>query len=222
MASQSSDSVLSHWSTLIENFQTSPLAFYQAVEAALRSRELPQTQNSRVDYREAGLASANREYLHVARERLLFDICGAPFGTGFFVSWWLTEDRLRLNPLVRMLAVFVMLAFGSWLVVEFGPIVGIISFVAIVFSGLTAANAFAMKGVFNDSIVLALPMLGTLYGWLFKPSTYFRLDTMEMFQRAVHNAVLETIDAMTAEKGLRALSESERKPIMREFYARAR
>ena len=43
---------------------------------------------------------------------------------------------------------------------------------------------------------------------------------MLMFQKAVHNAVLEVIDEMTTANGLRALGESERKPIMREFYQR--
>ena len=42
---------------------------------------------------------------------------------------------------------------------------------------------------------------------------------MSMFQKAVHNAVLEVID-VTAEKGVRALSESDRKPVMREFYSK--
>ena len=39
----------------------SMVAFYEAVEAALRIREVPQTRSSRTDYREAGLLSANRE-----------------------------------------------------------------------------------------------------------------------------------------------------------------
>jgi hypothetical protein len=72
MAQTPPEMVLSHWSTLVENFQTSPLSFYDAVEAALKRREIPQTENSRVDYKEAGLLSAKREYLHVKREKLVF------------------------------------------------------------------------------------------------------------------------------------------------------
>lgn len=33
--------------------------------------------------------SARREYLRVKRRDLILDICAAPFGTGFLVSWWL-------------------------------------------------------------------------------------------------------------------------------------
>jgi hypothetical protein len=40
-----------------------------------------------------------------------------------------------------------------------------------------------------------------------------------MFQDAVHNAVLEVVDCITASKGVRALSEAERKPIMKRFGA---
>jgi hypothetical protein len=42
-----------------------------------------------------------------------------------------------------------------------------------------------------------------------------------MFQEAVHNAVLEVVDGMTASKGIRALTESQRKPIMKRFAASA-
>ena len=69
MASNASlDNVISHWCTLIENFQASPLQFSQSVEAALERRQAPQTKNDRVDYKESGVLSAKREYLHVTRE----------------------------------------------------------------------------------------------------------------------------------------------------------
>ncbi|MEQ1758245.1 MAG: hypothetical protein ABL986_08005 [Vicinamibacterales bacterium] len=219
---QAQDDVLSHWSTLIENFQTSPLAFSQAVEEALARRQVPQTQNTRVDYREAGVLSANREYLHVTREKLVFDICGAPFGTGFFVSWWLAEERPHLNPLLKILVIFGMLGVTGAILSQLGSVLGLIVLALLVFGGLAVVNTMATNGDFNDNIVRALPILGPLYVWLFTPSTYYRIDTMQMFQKAVHNSVLEVIDTMTADKGIRALSESDRKPIMREFYAKGR
>src|SRR5213593_4636311 len=85
--------VVSHWHKPFEDFGTSSLEFYTAVEAAIRRREIPDTSTSRVDWREGGLASARREYLRVSRGRLSFDICAAPFGTGFFFSWWLAEAQ---------------------------------------------------------------------------------------------------------------------------------
>lgn len=222
MATQALDSVVSHWSTLIENFQASPLTFYQAVEAALARRHVPETKNSRVDHREAGILSANREYLHVARETFNFDVCGAPFGTGFFVSWWLTEEVPTMNPLLKVLFIVGLLGVGLWMLSQLGLILGAVVIIVIVFGGLAVANTLAAGGDLNDNVIRALPLLGSLYVWLFKPATFYRIDTMEMFQTAVHNSVLEVIDVMTAEKGVRALSEADRKPIMREFYARKR
>jgi hypothetical protein len=110
MASSASlDTVVSHWSTLLENLHASPLEFYKSVEAAMERRQIPQTKNERVDYKEAGLLSAKREYLQVGREKFIFDICGSPFGTGFFVSWWLAEAKPKLNPFLKVLALFGML-----------------------------------------------------------------------------------------------------------------
>lgn len=44
---------------------------------------------------------------------------------------------------------------------------------------------------------------------------------MVMFQTAVHRGVCDVIDELTQAKGLRALSEAERKPILRAYYSKA-
>lgn len=222
MVAQGALSVVSHWSTLIENFQASPLVFYQAVEGALARRQVPETKNSRLDYREGGLLSANREYLHIEREKLVFDICGAPFGTGFFVSWWLAEEEPYMNPVLRVVGGFGLLAIAGFMLFQFGMIIGLILLAIGLFGGLAAVSVASTESGFDDGIVRALPLVGTLYTRLFKPTTYYRIDTMHMFQTAVHNAVLEVIDTMTEGKGIRVLSESDRKPIMWEFYAKER
>jgi len=49
---------------------------------------------------------------------------------------------------------------------------------------------------------------------LFHPMSYYRIDTALMFQESIRLAVLEVLDEMTKAKGLRVLSESERKPIL--------
>lgn len=214
------DAVVSHWSTLIENFQASPLAFYEALEAALKRRDIPATKNERVDYREAGVLSANREYLHVRREKLVFDVCAAPFGTGFFISWWLAEDHAGLHPVARALMLLGMLIAASWLLFTAGFVLGTIFMVMIAIGGTIGLEQMVRAGTMDEGVVRSVPLLGTLYLWMFKPASYYRIDTMEMFQKAVHNAVLEVIDTMTTEKGIRALSENDRKPIMREFYSK--
>jgi hypothetical protein len=81
--------IFSHWYTLIDNLQCSSMAFYQSVEATIGERKVPQAKLARVNWPEGGIFSARREYLRIRRKGLIFDICAAPFGTGFFVSWWL-------------------------------------------------------------------------------------------------------------------------------------
>lgn len=105
MAKASPKFVLSHWYYLLEGLQASPLDFYAAVEQAVARRQVPGVSLSRVDYREGGIFSAHREYLRVQRKKLVFDICGAPFGPSFFVSWWLGELRSRFVTLLLMIPI---------------------------------------------------------------------------------------------------------------------
>jgi hypothetical protein len=88
---QTQSEIISHWYTGLENFNTSSQQFYQALDAAIKKRQIPDLRVGRSFYSEGGLLSAKREYLRVQRKDLFFDVCAAPFGTGFFVSWWLTK-----------------------------------------------------------------------------------------------------------------------------------
>jgi len=214
------DDARSHWSKLIEDFQASPLGFYRAIEEALHRRQIPHIQNARVDYREGGPLSAGREYLHVTRDKLALDICGAPFGTGFFVSWWLSEERMRLHPVARIGIAFGMVLALVWLWSQTGIIATLVMAAAAMTAFVGFAHVLTADGNFDDGVLQELPFLGALYRRLFKSNTYYRTDTMLMFQEAVHNAVLEVIDGMTTAQGLRALADSDRTPIMREFYSR--
>src|SRR5262249_55616929 len=99
------DNVLGHWSTMVEGLQASPLEFYSAVEAAVFRRAIPGAAMERIEYKEGGIFSALRTYLRVQRHRDVFDVCGAPFGNGFFFSSWLADVKPTLNPGLAILAV---------------------------------------------------------------------------------------------------------------------
>jgi hypothetical protein len=77
------------------------------------------------------------------------------------------------------------------------------------------------QGGGGESTILAMPLIGWLYERIFAPETFYAMDTAIMFQDAVHNAVLEVYDCMTANKGVRALTEAERKPVMKSLSASA-
>ncbi len=100
--------VLSYWHELVENFHTSPQDFYAAVEKSLQERKVPGLDASRVEFAEGGLLSAKREYLRLTRERLVFDICAAPFGTSFFFSCRYAELPLVISPDAVMAILFIL------------------------------------------------------------------------------------------------------------------
>ena len=84
--------VVAHWSKLIENFSTSSDEFYKAVGAALASRDIPDAPTYRIQWSEGGVLSPNREYFRIVGSGFACDICAAPFGTGYFFSWWLSRN----------------------------------------------------------------------------------------------------------------------------------
>ena len=212
--------VVSHWDNLHENLQTSVQEFYGALEEALERRSIPGAQISRIERQEAGLLSANREYLRVTRERLYFDICAAPFGTGFFMSWWLTEPKNELGALVR-LGVFGALFIGELVMVAvLGLFLGTFVYTGLILGTVFAVATEALPSPELESVVRSVPVLSWFYASFVKPATFYRIDTTLMFQQAVHQAVLEVVDATTSAKGIRALNDQERKPIMRDFFTR--
>jgi hypothetical protein len=166
----SNTEVISHWSTLIENFQFSPQRFYEMVAEAVTRRQMPNASISKVKFKEGNFLSAYRDYLKVycGKEDFYFAICGAPFGTGFFVSYWQLQQPD--GCLVQMFSSF--------------------------------------------------PLLSAIARAMVKPWTYYRVDTVTMFNTATHQAVLEVVDTITsAAQGVRGLIESERKPVLREFFS---
>lgn len=84
--------VLSHWHQSISGLSVVPSEFYEAVGQAIARRNIPGVKITGTYYSEGMIGSAQRLYLRAARGEYYFDICGAPFGDGSFVSWWLVEE----------------------------------------------------------------------------------------------------------------------------------
>lgn len=211
----SPEDALGHWSNLYPGLQTAPLDFYARVEVAVLARAIPNTVVERVEYREGGAFSGIRQYLRVRRRRQVFDICGAPFGNDFFFSWWFAEIRPALPKVATILIVFGYLAVVGMVMQQFG-VYGSLALVLLVPLLLFVASKLGSPE--TDDLILQLPFLGPLYGRFFNPITYYRIDTSEMFQKTVQKIVMDLIEEVTAANGIRALTELERKPVMREFF----
>ena len=220
--------IISHWPKLMENFQFSSQEFYAKLEAALAQRKIPDLRVERVDWKEGGPLSARREYLRVRRERLVFDVCGAPFGTGFFVSLWYGEKPLRFGFVAAFLLLLGLIAaFGLtvgfntvgrtlWVLgvrtqpSELTMILGIAAVVATI-------GLIVIVGPNLDQRLRETPIIGYLYERYFRRITLYRIDLTCMYLAAVQSSVTQVIDEISKEKGIPPLSEFERTPLFREL-----
>jgi hypothetical protein len=228
------DVIDSHWCNLVENMSASPADFYRRLREVIRDRKIPNLDEGHVQWREGGLLSAKRLYFRLLRERIVIDVCAAPFGTGFFVSWRLGHIWLRLNFLgALMLIAGVIAALGtaydnyrfeilyltyryhSW--IPWG-IIGTAVFLLVMLNVMRGAVAAGLSDL--DALFLHTPILAGFYERFLRPVTYYRVDLALMYEQAVHAAVMQVVDEFTDVQKLPRLSEDQRKPIRRDCYKR--
>lgn len=149
-----------NWGHLFPDMVQDPEEFYSLVEQILREHQVPEIRTERKTFKEGGILSHQRLYLEVARGDYMYHICAAPWGNGFFFSWWLRK-----------------------------------------------------KG--GDLLIEKLPILGPIISNANQYDTYYKLDTDAMFRASVQQAVSMAIDQITKAKGIRELTELERKPDLR-------
>lgn len=217
--------VLSHWYELFENFSTSTQDFYASVEEAIRRHKIPDIVVSRVLFNEKGVWTAKREYLRIKRGRIVFDICSAPYGTSHFFSWWLAKVPARyglltvfgivmaLSPLWNIFINLVARHFQN------DPFAGLFVISTLIFMEIPAILLFlgfaVERGwIGNEEWVLSVPIIGYLYALVFKPLTYYRLDTAYMFRDSIQAIVGEAVNGLREEKGLRHLEADELAPYI--------
>lgn len=80
--------VHSNWMTMFEGLKFSSKQFYDLVEKHMQLRGIPKLKMHRITLKEGGIFSDSREYLRIEFQDLAYDICAAPFGNDFFVSYW--------------------------------------------------------------------------------------------------------------------------------------
>lgn len=80
-----------HWQESYPSLSLSAKTFYDEVTEKIRALELKDVSVERVFLYQTNVFGGAREYLRVKRQNFMFDICAAPYGTTYFVSWWLGE-----------------------------------------------------------------------------------------------------------------------------------
>mgnify|MGYP000489423118 CR=1 FL=1 len=157
----------SRWNTLIDNFEYSPKEFYARLKTELESHGVTKISIRETTHKEGGMMSHYRLYLRATWKDYQYDICGAKFGHGFFVSWWLLY-----------------------------------------------------KDSIEKILISKIPFVG---GWLARklyPVTYYRIDTASMFMSYAQSSVLKVIEDITNDKGIRALTKAEKKPVLNNIFIR--
>src|SRR5579859_1235670 len=100
------DVLLSHWHQSISGLSIVPSEFYEAVSQAVLRRNVPDVNLAAHYFAEGAIGSAQRLYLRAKRNEYHFDICGAPFADGSFVSWWLVEQAGCARGCLSVIPIF--------------------------------------------------------------------------------------------------------------------
>ena len=212
---------IADWNDLIDDFDFSPQEFYQRIITELEKRQVPDLLIGTTLLRESSALSPKRLYLQLRRERFVFEIGAAQFGSSWAVSWRLFDRRRGAKFADYLtLAIFglpvlwgLTLAFNVRIVVL---IVG--TGIALLWSMMR----WAARGnkAHLDELICRIPFFGRIYESLFHPETFFRLDQREMYRQAVQRSVQKVLTDLGAQKGNRSLAQIEPKPILRDLYRR--
>jgi hypothetical protein len=196
--------VQEHWYVPLLDFHISTQDFYRAVEQELAERKVPDLEISRVEFAEGGVLSAKREYLRLRRERLVFDICSAPFGTSWFFSCRGSFIPRNLTiwhigiVLIGMISLFLL----YW--TTFGLIIGTAAIIASVLAVAVFLH-FASRWQGLDDALMQLPIVGVIYEAFFRPETYYREDTRLMYLDTVPRIVKHQMELFTGGAGVKLL-----------------
>ena len=71
-----------------------------------------------------------------------------------------------------------------------------------------------------ESLLSKVPFVGAYLSKAFFPETYYTHDTASMFMTYAQASIQKVIDDITTEKGLRPLSENQKKPILQDVFKR--
>lgn len=206
---------ISYWCTFFDDCVYSPREFYALVEKNLDQRHVPDLVREYVLEHEGSPFSPRRLYFHMRRERIVAQICAAPFGTGFFVSSRLFDHRqfARYWDYIHALIILLLITIPIW--AKYGTMIATVVF-GIIITTLWSLMRLASDVSFAalDEKLASLPVFGQIYESWFHPDTYYRQDQQHMYREAVNRSVQEAVAELTNQKGIRPLTESQSRPIL--------
>ncbi|MDB6019608.1 MAG: hypothetical protein JWR19_4097 [Pedosphaera sp.] len=217
---------LSHWYTPVPNYSSSAKEFYAEVEKELKEQHVPGLNISYIEFSEGGVLSDKRQYLRMTRERLVFDVCAAPFGVNYFYSCRFAEIPAVVEPwqLLALACGMGFIALTSFYVFVriFGllaPFIWPVAFLGVVLGAIyVMRNAVAIGIKDLDKILLQTPIINGIYEAWFRRETYYRQDVRLMYLTVVEGVVKKLVEQETAAKGVKLLTQYEHAPILHGLY----
>jgi len=211
--------VLNHWISFIDGFSYPPQDFYAEIEKELVARSIPSMDISRVEFTEGGPLSDKRVYLRMIRERLIFDTCATPFGSGYIFSC----RTVFIPPVIKLWHILVVLLFfkavDSVLTQLLDPLFAWIAFGALALAIIQVfRNPIAMGLSDLDATLIKTPVAGPIYERLFRKDTYFRQDTRLFYLEAVPKLVRAMAEETTAAKGVKLMRQYQLAPVLGGLY----
>lgn len=210
---------LNHWIGSAENFNYPPQTFYDELEKVLAERKIPDLTMARIEFAEGGLLSNQRTYLRMQRERLIFDVCAAPFGTGFFFSC----RTVKLPVVIKLWHILVLCFLLNVLWLGFFKLFGLMLgsglwLLFLVALGITLHNAATLSTLTMDAWLTRMPVIGTIYEAWFKRDTYFRADSRLMYLELIPNLVQKLSETTAGANGVRLVRQYQTAPVLGELY----
>jgi hypothetical protein len=213
------EELIEYWYVPVDNFQFVTADFYQKIEKELTARKIPSLEISRVELSEGGLLSDKREFLRLRRERLVFNICAAPFGTSYFFSFRFVELPLGIKPTQLLIFIIGIAITFALLAKLLGTIFGFIALLAVLGGGIYVVRNSVALGLKNlDAMLIKTPVIGPLYEVFIRKDTYYRQDTRLMYFTTVNSITEMLVQEITAAKGIKLLKQYNRKPPGADFY----
>jgi len=213
------DPVLNHWIFFADSFHHSPQDFYTAVEKELEARKIPSMDMKRVEFAEGGFLSSKRVYLRMVRERLIFDICAAPFGKQYFFSC----RTVFVPPVIEPWHIVVVCLFFGMVYSLLARLLGS-TFAAIALVALVVAiaqmfrNTIAMGLTDVDAALMKIPVIGPIYELLFRKETYYRHDTRLLYLHIIPAVVKKLAEDVTAHHGVKLVQQYQLAPVFGDLY----
>ena len=211
--------VLDGWLLYADNYACSAQEFYDTVEKEVAARKLPDVQVTRISFAQGGPLSQQRTYLRFMRERLALDVSAAQFGRVSFFSCRIVQVPVLVRLWHIVAACLLLRYLVYFLAGPLGEVYALIAAVALLFAlAATFQRASAGSADSLDSLLLRIPLISTFYQDWFRPETYYRADTRQIYREMLPEKIREIANQMAGATGITLIESGRQPPVHPDLF----